>query len=220
MAMDCADSSIESVPVAHFGADGPMLEGGLSVKLPGFLLDRPALEAENTLETTAITVLGAFEDAGLILTSELEHGFEDLPLLATLAGLLRDQAFTWHASRGVATDFRALQKGFVHAFRCGIDLATQLHRRDGDGLRLEGISTEIFDGAHRAKVGPPLTEFAVIAGKTAEDVFVTFQNQSLAIAASTKNEILLGDFYACGCLWAALAGVEAGLTELEPTLAA
>lgn len=190
------------------------------MKLPGFLHDRPRREAENTLETTAVAVLGAFEEAGLILTSELEYGFEDLPMLATLAGLLRDQSALWHTSRGVATDFRALQKGFVHAFRCGIDLATQLHRRDGDGLRLEGIATDVFDGARRTKVGAPLTEFAVSAGKTAEDVFVSFQNRSLAIAASTRNEVLLGDFYACGCLWAALAGVEAGLTELEPTLAA
>lgn len=190
------------------------------MKMPGFLLDRPPLEAENTLGTTAITVLGAFEASGLIPTSELEYGFEDLPMLATLAGLLRDQSASWHTSRGVATDFRALQKGFVHAFRCGIDLATQLHRREGDGLRLEGISSDVFDGARRTKVGAPLTEFAVSAGRTAEDVFVSFQDQSLATAASTKNEVLLGDFYACGCLWAALAGVEAGLTELEPTLAA
>lgn len=190
------------------------------MKLPGFLLDRPPLEAENTLETTAITVLSAFEEAGLILTSELEYGFEDLPMLATLAGLLRDQSALWHAAKGVATDFRALQKGFVHAFRSGIDVATQLHRRDGEGLRLAAVATGVFDGTTRTKVGVPLSEFAISAGRMAEDVFVTFQNQSLAIAASTKNDVLLGDFYACGCLWAALAGVEAGLTELEPTLAA
>jgi hypothetical protein len=190
------------------------------VKLPGFLLDRPPVEAENALETTAITVLGAFEESGLIPTSELEYGFEDLPLLATLAGMLRDQSALWHAAKGVATDFRTLQKGFVHAFRSGIEVAIQLRRREGDGLRLEGNVAGVFDGSNRTKVGIPLTEFAIRAGKTAEDVFVTFQNQSLAIAASTKNEALLGDFYACGCLWAALAGVEAGLTELEPTLAA
>ena len=190
------------------------------MKLPGFLLDRPLLEAENTLESTAITVLGAFEESGLIQTSELEYGFEDMPMLATLAGLLRDQSSLWHAAKGVATDFRALQKGFVHAFRCGIDVATQLHRRESDGLRLEGNVSLVFDGANRTKVGAPLTEFAISAGKIAEDVFVTFQNRSLAIAASTKNETLLGDFYACGCLWAALAGVESGLTELEPLLVA
>jgi len=49
---------------------------------------------------------------------------------------------------------------------------------------------------------------------------VVFQNQTLAIAASAKNPVLLDDFFACGCLWAGLAGVEAGLTRLDAPVAA
>lgn len=177
------------------------------------------MEAENVLETTCLTVLTAFEQAGLIQTTELEYGFEDLPMFATLSGLLRDESALWHGSRGSATDFRALQKGFVHAFRSGIDVSTQLFRRDGNGLRIDGNLSGVFDGNHKTRVGAPLTEFAISSGKIAEDVFVTFQDQSLATAARTQNQLLLGDFYACGCMWAALAGVEAGLTVLEPSLA-
>lgn len=190
------------------------------MELPVFLVGRPVLEAENMLHATSLSVLVPFYESGLITATELEFGFEDLPLLADAAGLVRDAARRWHVRAGVATDFRVLQRGFVHAFRAGLDVAAQIHRHDGEGLAVNGSLDGIFEGKARLGVGVPLTEWAEAATTTAEDVFVTFQNQSLAIAASSKNQELLDDFYACGCLWSALAGVEAGLTRLDAPAAA
>lgn len=190
------------------------------MNLPPFLVDRPSLEAQNLVEATAISVLTAFVQGGLLQTTELEYGFEDLPMVSSLAGLLRDEARGWHARRGVATDFRALQRGFVHAFRAGLDLAAQLHLREGEGLVLSADLTGVLDGDRQSAVRSPLQEVAESLAIRAQDVFVEFQNQTLAVAASAKNTLLLDDFYACGCLWSSLAGVEAGLALLDAPVAA
>jgi hypothetical protein len=190
------------------------------MNLPDFLVDRPPLEAQNLVEATAITVLNAFVQEELFPSTELEYGYEDLPLLTSLATLLRDEARAWHQRRGSATDFRVLQRGFVHAFRAGLDLAAQLHLREGDGLVLPAGLDGVLDGTKRSPVRPPLQEIAEPMSLLATDIFVVFQNQTLAIAASAKNELLLDDFFACGCLWAGLAGVEAGLTRLDAPVAA
>lgn len=190
------------------------------MNLPAFLQNRPLQEAENAIGSTSVVVLGAYEEAGAILSTELEYGFEDLPLLATLSGLLRDEMQSWHVRRGTQTDFRILQRGFVQAFMAGLDVSIQLHRQLGEGVKLDSDLSGILDGARTIPVREPLTEAVEEFTAMAEAAFVDFQNKLLAVAASTKNELLLGDLYACGCLWSALAGVEAGLTELDPPGAA
>lgn len=190
------------------------------MNLPDFLVDRPPVEAQNLVEATAITVLTAFVQEELLQSTELEYGYEDLPVLTSLARVLREEARAWHVRRGSATDFRVLQRGFVHAFRSGLDLAAQLHLREGEGLVLPASLEGILDGAKQAPVRVPLQELAEPMSLLATDIFVVFQNQTLAIAASAKNELLLDDFFACGCLWAGLAGVEAGLTRLDAPVAA
>lgn len=190
------------------------------MNLPVFLADRPPVEAQNMVEATAITVLTAFVQEELLQSTELEYGYEDLPLLTSLATLLREEARAWHLRRGTATDFRVLQRGFVHAFRAGLDLAAQLHLREGEGLVLAAGLEGVLDGTRQAPVREPLQEIAEHLSLLAMDIFVVFQNQTLAIAASAKNELLLDDFFACGCLWAGLAGVEAGLTRLDAPVAA
>ena len=190
------------------------------MNLPAFLSNRPSVEAENAVGSTSVIVLGAFEEAGVILSTELEYGFEDLPLLATLAGLLRDEVLAWHRRRSIPTDFRVLQRGFVQAFLAGLDVSAQLHRQLGEGIKLDADLSGVLDGTRSISVREPLTESVDEFSALAETAFVDFQNKILAVAASTKNELLLGDLYACGCLWAALAGVEAGLTEFDPPAAA
>ncbi|MEN9306860.1 MAG: hypothetical protein RL173_792 [Fibrobacterota bacterium] len=190
------------------------------MNLPSFLQNRPAQEAENAIGSTSVIVLSAFEEAGAILSTELEYGFEDLPLLATLAGLIRDEAHAWHVRRDSKTDFRVLQRGFVQAFLAGLDVAVQLHNKLGEGIKLDSDLSGILDGARTISVQEPMTESVSEFTTMAEGAFVDFQNKLLAVAASTKNDLLLGDIYACGCLWSALAGVEAGLTELDPPAAA
>lgn len=190
------------------------------MNLPDFLVDRPPVEAQNLVEATAITVLTAFVQEELLQTTELEYGYEDLPMVTSLAGVLREEARSWHSRRGVATDFRILQRGFVHAFRVGLDLAAQLHLREGEGLKLSVDLDGVLDGSRQASVRAPLQEVAETLAVQAAEIFVVFQNQTLAIAASAKNPVLLDDFFACGCLWSGLAGVEAGLTRLDAPVAA
>jgi len=185
------------------------------MSLPSFLADRPALEAANVLESVCVTVLPAFADEGLILSTELEYGWEDLPLVVDLSTLLAQEVLAWHERRKLSTDFRVVQRGFVHAFLCGLDLASQLHRHDGVGLTLDGSLVGILDGQRTHALEGPLQTAAEGLSTQVADVFVVFQDRCLATAASVRNPILLHDFLACGCLWAALAGVEAGLVALE-----
>ena len=184
------------------------------MNLPGFLIERPDTESHNVLHATSMTVLGAFADQGLIQSTELEYGFEDLPLLASLSGILRDAARNWHQRSGTATDFRVLQRGFVHAYLAGLGVAIQLTGESGKEITTDSDLRGILDGGRVLAVGSPLSEWALESTPEVQNVFVSFQDQSLAIAASTKNQTLLGDFFACGCLWASLAGVETGLTRL------
>lgn len=188
--------------------------------IPSFLANRPVVEAENVVGSTCVVVLGAFLDSGAITTTELEYGHEDLPMLATFAGLMRDEVAAWHRTRAAGTDFRIMQKGFVECVRIGMDVAAQIEQRIGEALRVDADLSGLLDDSRTVAVRPPLD--AVVEGISAKarDVFVDFQNKQLAIAAGTKNELLANDIFACGCMWAALAGVEAGLTLLDPPMAA
>lgn len=185
------------------------------MRLPAILEDFSPDKGEDLLHSVSLAVLGAFQHEHLIGDLELEYGFEDLPLLDDLAGVLREGMIAWVAAKGV--DAAALLRGFVHAFLAGMDVAAQLHRRDGDGLHLDGSLEGIFDGRVLRKVGKPLDAAAPELMLAVEDAFVTFQDQILKAIASTRNDRMLLDFWAIGCLWAALAGVEVGLRRVpEP----
>lgn len=188
--------------------------------IPSFLANRPAVEAENVVGSTCVVVLGAFLDSGAITTTELEYGHEDLPMLATFAGLMRDEVAAWHRTHGTGTDFRVLQKGFVECVWIGLDVAAQMEQRIGEALRVDADLSGLLDDSRTVPVRPPLDAVVEAISAKARDVFVDFQNKQLAIAAGTKNELLANDIFACGCMWAALAGVEAGLTVLDPPMAA
>lgn len=188
--------------------------------IPSFLANRPLEEAENAVNSTCVIVLGAFLESGAITTTELEYGFEDLPMLATVAGLMRDEVAAWHRTRGTGMDFRILQKGFVECVRIGLDVAAQIEQRIGEALRVDADLSGLLEDSRTVSVRPPLDTVVQGISAKARDVFVDFQNKQLAIAAGTKNELLANDIFACGCMWAALAGVEAGLTLLDPPMAA
>lgn len=184
------------------------------MNLPKILDGRPAV-AVDILHSTSLTVLGALQGEGLVDGTELTYGYEDLPHLDELAGLLRDTARFWHGEHKIATDFAVLQRGFVHAFLCGLETACQIHRQDGDGLRLPTSLAGIFDGKRRFEVAAPLSQAAVEAFAKLENAFVGVQNQLLVPIASSRNQEMLYDAYACTCLWAALAGADSGSARLE-----
>lgn len=190
------------------------------MQIPSFLANRPHDEAENAVGSTCLVVLGAFLESGAITTSELEYGYEDLPLLATLAGLMRDEVAAWHRTRQTGTDFRILQTGFAQCVRIGLDVAVQIDQHLGEAIRVDPDLSGLLDGKRTIAVRAPLDAHAEGISAKARDVFVDFQNKQLAIAAGTGNPLLANDIFACGCMWAALAGVEAGLTLLDPPMAA
>lgn len=179
--------------------------------LPTLLDGFAPAQGEDLLHSTSLAVLGAFVQEGILEDCDLEYGFDDLPVLDELAVSLRGGAAAWKEAKGI--DAAALQRGFVHACLCGMDLAAQLLLREGDGLRLDASLAGVFDGRTRRSVRAPLREVATETVKKAEDAFVVFQDQILKAVASTRDEAMLLDFWAAGCLWAALAGVEAGLVR-------
>jgi hypothetical protein len=185
------------------------------MNLPKILTGRPAEPALDILQSTSFTILGTLKAEGLILETELGYGYEDLPLMDELAGLIAGAARFWHGELKIATDIQVLSRGFVHAFLMGLETAAQIHRADADGIHLETSLAGIFDGKRRANVSEPLTALALEVVPRLENSFAIFQDQILAAAASTHNPDMLYDFYACGCLWGALAGVDAGLAHLE-----
>jgi hypothetical protein len=147
---------------------------------------------------------------------ELQYGYEDLPLMDDLAALLAGAARFWHQELKIGIDIAVLKRGFVHAFLMGLETASQIHRADGPGIQLDTSLVGIFDGKRLATVSAPLTEYAQEVVPRLENIFAIFQEQVLAAAASTRDQDLFYDFYACACLWTALAGVDSGLTKLEP----
>ncbi|MEN9352830.1 MAG: hypothetical protein RL318_155 [Fibrobacterota bacterium] len=185
------------------------------MNLPKILTGRPTEPALDILQATSINILGTLQGEGLISETQLGYGYEDLPLMDELAGLIAGAARFWHGEFQIATDFAVLSRGFVHAFLMGLETASQIHRADADGIHLETSLAGIFDGKRRATVSEPLSQAGVDVVAGLENTFVTFQDQILVPTASTHNQDLFYDFYACGCLWAALAGVDAGLARLE-----
>ena len=182
---------------------------------PTFLEHLAEESAVELLQATAVVVLPACVDEGLILTSELEYGYEDLPIVSDLATQLRAAFRGWHMARGTKTDFRIAQKAFANAFVAGLQIAAQINAPEGDGLRLD-LETLLNVGGSKVPVPPTaLAQWAVSRSDSVAAAFVTIQDKQLAIAASTKSEELLDDFLACACMWASLAGVEAGLERLQ-----
>jgi len=186
------------------------------VNLPKIFAERPTDVGTDVLSSSSFAVLGAFVAEGLIAGTELVYGYEDLPNYDELAGLLSEAVRFWHQEFQLATDFAVLQRGFVHAYLLGLDGAVQIHKQEGDGLRIPTSLAGILDGKRRAEVRAPLEALAKDSMEKIENVFVLYQDQILSPVASTRNQAMLYDFYAGGCLWAALAGVDAGLAALEP----
>jgi len=184
---------------------------------PAFLAHLAEENAIELLQATAVVVLPACVEEGLILVSELEYGYEDLPIVSDLAAQLRAAFRGWHLIRGDKTDFRVAQKVFTNAFVAGLQIASQIHGPEGDGLRLD-MGTLLDVGSSRTAQPPAdLVQWAASRIDSVAAAFVTVQDKQLAIAASTRSEDLLDDFLACACLWASLAGVEAGLEQLQGT---
>lgn len=181
------------------------------MKLPAVLDGFSPESGEDLLHSTSLAVLGAFLQEKVIEDLELAYGYEDLPLLDELAVVLRARMGARLAGRG--PDVPALQRGFVHAFLSGLDIAAQLHLRNGDGLHLDASLNGVFDGRVQLGVREPLDAAALELAPVAENAFITFQDHILKAVASTRDTAMLLDFWATGCLWAALAGVEAGLQQ-------
>ncbi|MCB9497149.1 MAG: hypothetical protein H6686_09740 [Fibrobacteria bacterium] len=188
--------------------------------LPSFLEGNDLPEARNALDATAVNVLHALAESGILPGSELEYGYEDLPVVSDAALFLSEFALSWNREAGKPVDFRILQNVFLHAFRLGLDLSIQLDRRPGTGLRLSLDVEGVAEGSARFQVRDPLTEFAGTLDQGLADAFVSVKNRGLAVVASMKNEDFLHDYLACGYLWTILAGVEAGLTALHPPVLA
>lgn len=184
------------------------------MNLPKLLDGRPAT-AVDILHSTSLTVLGSLIGEGLIASTELTYGYEDVPLLDEMACLLRDAARFWHGEMKIATDFAVLQRGYVHAFLMGMECASQIHRADGDGLRIPTSLAGVFNGKVRGEVSAPLTQASLTVPAKVENAFVAVQNQFLVPIASARNTDMLYDAYGCACLWAALAGCEHGSALLE-----
>lgn len=185
------------------------------MNLPKLLEGRPAT-AVDILHSTSLTVLGSLIGEGLIESTELTYGYEDVPPLDELAALIRDAARFWHGEMKIATDFSVLGRGFVHAFLMGMECASQIHRADGDGLRIPTTLAGIFNGKVRGEVSAPLTEASLTVPPKVENAFVAVQDQFLVPIASARNTDMLYDAYGCACLWAALAGCEHGTSLLDP----
>lgn len=183
------------------------------MNLPKSLEGRPAA-AVDLLHSTSLTVLGTLFDKGILPSTELGYGFEDLPLLDELSGLVRDAARFWHMETKIATDFAVLRRGFVHCFLLGLDCAGQIHRADGEGLRLPTSLSGVFDGRTLATVPAPLDALAKEHLAAVEDLFVDVQDKVLGPIVPTRNQDLLYDAYGCCCLWIALAGCDLGLGSL------
>jgi len=182
---------------------------------PPFLAHLAEENAIELLQATAVVVLPACVDEGLILTSELEYGYEDLPIVSDLASQLRAAFRGWHLTQGDKPDFRVAQRAFTNAFVAGLRIASQIHEPEGEGLRLDMGALLNVGSARPPEPPASLAEWAGGRIDSVAAAFVTVQDKQLAIAASTRSQELLDDFLACACLWASLAGGEAGLERLQ-----
>lgn len=182
---------------------------------PSFLDHRPPQSAEDILSATGISVLSAFVEEGVLLTSELGYGFEDIPMVADLVGHLRDAVIETHPPAPAPWDFRLLQTAFVQAFALGLDLASQMRDEGDDTLRLDLDAIRLVDSDAPFLVESPLADAFARWHPALENIFVSVQNRTLAAPASTQDRALLLDFHASACLWSCLSGIEAGLCQLE-----
>jgi hypothetical protein len=188
---------------------------GDSMERPAFLSHLPEETALDVLRATVVATLPALVDENVVLTSELDYGYEDLPIAGELAGHLRAATAAWHTKRGAKTDFRALRRAFENAFSAGLAIGHQIHAQDGDGLRLDLSALTDLESEAPFPVPESLKEFMESRREAVRSAFAAVQDKQLLAAASTGNQDLLGDFLAATCLWAFLAGVEAGLAQLE-----
>lgn len=182
---------------------------------PAFLSHLPEENALEVLRATVVVTLPALVDESVVLTSELDYGYEDLPIAGDLAGHLRTATRAWHKKRGSKTDFRILQRAFENAFAAGLVLADQIHTQDGDGLHLDLAGLTDMESDAPFPAPGFLEDFLESRREGVHSAFTAIQDSQLVAAASTGSEDLLGDFLAATCLWACLAGVEAGLARLE-----
>lgn len=184
---------------------------------PSFLGHLDPQTAIEQVQASAVVVLPAFVDEGIILTSELEFGYEDLPLACDVAAELRGAFRSWHRARSAKTDFRTAARAFAHAFHAGVGIARQIREQDGDGVHLDLADIVDLDGDGMVAVPESLSGWIQGLRQPLAGAFVSVQDKQLVAVASTKNDELLDDFFACACLWSCLAGVEAGLEKLDAT---
>lgn len=178
------------------------------------LSHRSEIQAKDILDASRIVVLSAFVEEGTLLSDELGYGHDDIPLCEDLAAHLRETAMQ-HVWAGTSADFRVFQRAFVASFAAGLDLASQIHLEEGDGLSLDLDSFRLVESSSPFLVESPLAGLFSQQLQPVENAFTSVQNKQLAVVASTKDHALLGDFVACACLWSTLAGIEAGLCHLE-----
>ncbi|MBK8802525.1 MAG: hypothetical protein IPN71_10830 [Fibrobacteres bacterium] len=182
---------------------------------PSCLDHRDPKTAEDIVSATAVTILPAFVEEGILLTSELGYGFEDIPLTSEISMHLMEAVIHQHPPAPAPWNFTTLQKAFVVAFALGLDLASQMHADDEDGLRVDLDAVRLMDPDAPFLVESPLAEQFATWHVQVENAFVQFQNRCLATAASTGDRAMALDFLAAGCMWSCLAGIEAGLCHLE-----
>jgi hypothetical protein len=182
---------------------------------PAFLSHLPEETALEVLRATVVATLPSLVDENVVLTSELDYGYEDLPIAGDVAAHLRAAVAAWHRKRGAKTDFRVLRRAFESAFSAGLSIGHQIHAQDGDGLRLDLAALTDLESEAPFPVPESLAELRESSREAVRSAFTSIQDKQLLTAASTGNPDLLGDFLAATCLWACLAGVEAGLARLE-----
>ena len=182
---------------------------------PPFLAHLEGDVAIEQVKASAVVVLPALVDEGILLLGELEYGYEDLPLASDVASALRHAFRSWHRVRGVKTDFRAAARAFAHGFNAGVGMASQIRERDGEGIRLDLADLASLDGEGMAAVPATLQGWVASLQEPLAAAFVSVQDKQLAIVAGAGKEDMLDDFLACACLWSCLAGVEAGLERME-----
>lgn len=182
---------------------------------PSYLMHRDPHIAEDIVGATAMAILPAFVEEGILLTSELGYGFEDIPLTSELASHLVDSVREQLPPPPSPVDFTLFQKAFVVAFALGLDLASQMHAEDDEGLRVDLDAVRLIDSDAPFLVESPLADEFAHWREQVKNVFVQFQNKSLAPATSTGDRSMSLDFLAAGCMWSCLCGIEAGLCHLE-----
>ncbi|HNY32059.1 MAG TPA: hypothetical protein PKO15_14335 [Fibrobacteria bacterium] len=183
---------------------------------PSCLDHRDPKTANDIVSATAAAILPAFVEEGILLTSELGYGYEDIPLTSELAMHLVETVILQHPPAPAPLDVAVLRKAFMVAFALGLDLASQMHD-DDEGLRLDLEAVRLIDPDAPFLVESPLADQFASWQMQVGNVFARLKDRSLAPAESTGDRSMALDHLAAGCMWSCLAGIEAGLCHLEGT---